>query len=93
MSDPTDPIDRPPAARPAPEHLRERIAAELRDTESRGFRARHALAPLAAAILIVAVVIGMTRFSGGTDAVPAQSPSASPSTSTAATATPTTSPR
>jgi hypothetical protein len=81
MSDPTDPIDRPPTARPAPEHLRERIAAELRDNEERGFRPRHALAPLAAAILIVAVVIGATRFTGRTDAVPAESPSAIPSSS------------
>ncbi|GAA3715208.1 hypothetical protein GCM10022204_38240 [Microlunatus aurantiacus] len=79
MSDPVDPIDRPPATRPAPDHLRERIAAELRDSEGRGLRPRHALAPLAAAILIVAVVIGATRFSGRTDAVPAGSPSAIPS--------------
>lgn len=90
MSDPTDPIDRPPAALPAPEHLRERIAAELRDAEGRGFRPRHALAPVAAAILIVAVVIGATRFSGRTDAVPAESPTAVPSAS--ATTTPSTSP-
>ncbi len=94
MPDPIDPLDRPPAARPAPEHLRRRITTELRDAERRGLRPRHALAPLAAAILVVAVVIGATRFSGRTDAVPAESPTAVPSASASAssstTPTPTT---
>ena len=48
----------PPVRRPAPQHLRDRIARELDTAPSRRIRPRFVLIPMMAASLLLAVFIG-----------------------------------
>ena len=81
----------PPPRRPAPERLHARIADELADADRRRSRRGAVLAPVAAALVLVAGVAGVAgagRLGGQRDLVPAQSPTAVPSATTTAGTTP-----
>ena len=59
----TDPL-LPPPRRPAPDALRDRISRDLDQVSRRRFRIRYLAAPVAAAGLVAATVLGVTSFSG-----------------------------
>lgn len=75
----------PPPRRHAPEDLRQRISAELASARGRTRRRGRVLAPVAAALVLVAAVggvAGATRLSEQRDLVPRDRPSATPTSRT-----------
>jgi hypothetical protein len=84
MSDPL----LPPPRRPAPEHLRDRIASDLDRAAGRRFRVRYLAAPAAAAALVAIIVLGASTFSGHRTTQPATPSPAPVSTGPSVTQTP-----
>jgi len=75
----------PPPRRPAPDELRQRIATDLLSARNRSSRRGRVLAPVAAALVLVAGVggvLGTGRLNGQHELVPVDQPSPTPTIST-----------
>jgi hypothetical protein len=75
----SDPWAKPPR-RQLPEHLEDRILRELAKAPARRLRLRHLIAPLAAAALVAATVVGVASLGDRRLITPAETASPYPST-------------